>query len=239
MRGHYVWFAPARRLEETARLAARAPAQRVLEVGCGDGVLLEGVIAALRARPERVVGVDLSVGRLTRARSRVAGEFVCASADRLPVRGGGFDLVVCAEVLEHLLDPDAALRELARALAPGGRLVLTVPVVGWSRWIEARLTGRVRFLDEQEHVREFAAVPLPRCETVATLFERIGRAGLRVTEERGAYAFPHRGERLWHALLGRGPLHGPAVALDRAIGASRARRWGRYLLLEAVRRDAA
>jgi hypothetical protein len=120
-------------------------------------------------------------------------------------------------------------------LVPGGRLLISVPVVGWSRWIEARLTGRVRFLDEAEHVREYAARALPRCETLDALRATLGGAGLEVGEEHGIYALPHRGERVWHTLLARGPLHAPAVAIDRAIGRSWARRWGRWVLIEAAR----
>jgi SAM-dependent methyltransferase len=233
MEAHYRRFAPRLRLDETVRLAARERATCVLEVGCGDGVLLAAILAGLGTRPPRVAGVDLAHGRLVRARARVSGEFACATAEALPLRAASFDLVVCAEVLEHLPDPAPAIAELARVLAPGGRLVLSVPVVGWSRWIEARLAGRVRFLDEEEHVREYAARPLPRCETLDALRAGLGRAGLEVRSERGVYAFPHRGERLWHALLSRGPLHAPAVALDRALGGSAMRRWGRWALIEA------
>ena len=241
MEQHYRWFAPRLRLDETVRFAADRAAERVLEVGCGDGVLLAAVLDALPAPPRRATGVDLARGRLARARARLdargggaAGSSVlCGTADALPLRGSSFDLVICAEVLEHVPAPAASILELARVLAPGGRLLLSVPVVGWSRWIEARLTGRVRFLDEEEHLREYSAVPLPRCETLAALRNRIEGAGHVITLERGVYAFPHRGERMWHALLARGPLHAPAVALDRALGASAARRWGRWVVMIA------
>jgi len=234
MRAHFRWFAPARRLEDTARLAASRPAGAVLEVGCGDAVLLERIVRALPVRPARIVGLDLSAGRLARARERLAdGRWACASADALPLASASFDLTICAEVLEHLLDPAAALRELARVTKRGGRVLVSVPVVGWSRWIEAKLSGRVRFLDEAEHVREFCASPLPRCETIEWLESRMRGAGLEVAAEHGVYAFPHRGERLWHTLLGAGPLHAPARAFDRALGGGPLRRWGRWLIVEA------
>lgn len=230
---HFRWYAPRRRIEDTVRLAAGSRAESVLEVGCGDAVLLAAVVDALPARPKRVVGLDLAAGRLARARFRVDGAFACAAAEALPLRSRTFDLVLCAEVLEHLGEPAAAIAELARVVRPGGRVIVSVPVVGWSRWIEARITGRVRFLDEQEHVREYCETELPRCERIAALIASLEHAGLRVTAERGVYALPHRGERVWHTLLARGPLAAPARALDRALGAGPARRWSRWLLLEA------
>ena len=231
---HFRWFAPTRRIEDTVWMAARECAGAVLEVGCGDAVLLGAVIAALPAVPTRVVGLDLASGRLSRARTRLGrGGFACASADALPLATASFDLTICAEVLEHLLDPAAALRELARVTKPGGRVLVSVPVVGWSRWLEAKATGRVRFLDEEEHLREFCAAPMPRCETIGWLRDLFTQADLRISRELGVYAFPHRGERMWHTVLGRGPLHAPARALDRALGGGALKHWARWLLIEA------
>lgn len=231
---HFGWFAPRRRVEDTVALATSAAADAVLEVGVGDAVLLSAVVGGLPAPPSRVVGVDLSAGRLARARERLAGaRFACGSAEALPLASRAFDLTLCCEVLEHLPDPLACMRELARVTKRGGRVIVSVPVVGWSRWLEARLSGRVTFLDEEEHLREFCERPLPRCETLAWLTARLGAAGLAVNREVGVYAFPHRGERLWHTLLGRGPLHAPARALDRALGAGACRHWARWWLIEA------
>lgn len=236
MRSHFEWYAPRRRLEDTVAFAATMTAGAMLEVGCGDGVLLAAVNEALAQHsraPERVVGLDLSSGRLARARERVRGAFACASAEALPLAPATFDLVVFAEVLEHVLLPHAALAEMRRVLRPGGRMLLSVPVVGWSRRLEALVTGRVRFLDEDEHVREFSTAALPRCETIATLKGWLAGAGFEVVRERGVYAWPHRGERLWHALLSSAPLRAPARALDRALAGGPLRHAARWLLIEA------
>ena len=54
---------------------------------------------------------------------------IMASADELPVADGSFDLVLCTQVLEHVPEPAAVLRECARILVGGGRIALTVPLV--------------------------------------------------------------------------------------------------------------
>jgi len=84
----------------------------VLEVGCGRGGLQGAVV--------RWVGVDLAVS----AAGSIHKPFVCASAERLPFPDGAFDCVWSIHVLEHVVDLEAALREMARVLRPGGLLLL-------------------------------------------------------------------------------------------------------------------
>jgi ubiquinone/menaquinone biosynthesis C-methylase UbiE len=106
---------------DLARGYAHAGA-RVLDAGCGRGGLSEtlaGAVAlAAGADPDHTSLVEHRAPSLRRAR---------ALLERLPYAGGAFDLVVCSWVLEHLADPGAALREIARVLAPGGRLVCLTP----------------------------------------------------------------------------------------------------------------
>ncbi|MEU6058805.1 methyltransferase domain-containing protein [Streptomyces sp. NPDC047097] len=98
----------------------------VLDIGCGDGT------AAATAAPlltgHRLVGVDWSQDALRRARTRVdrvvRGEL---DGGGLPLADGCADAVLFSEVIEHLVDPDAALDELRRVLRPGGHLMLSTP----------------------------------------------------------------------------------------------------------------
>ncbi len=112
-----------RRLDVLAALAAAAPGERVLEVGCGAGHVLARFPQARRA------GLDLSATMLGWARRRLGPTVPLyrGSADRLPFADGAFAVVVCTEVLEHTPDPDTVLRELLRVAGPRGRVVVSVP----------------------------------------------------------------------------------------------------------------
>ncbi len=108
-----------------ARLQLPTPA-RVLDAGCGSGRnMLEF------ARYGEVTGIELSATSVAAARARDVGEVVEGSVLELPFAPASFDLEVCLDVVEHLQDDRAALRELRRVLAPGGALLVTVPAYQW------------------------------------------------------------------------------------------------------------
>ena len=69
--------------------------------------------------------------------------FRCEDLERLTFGDGCFDLFVTQDVMEHLFDPDAAFREIARVLRPGGAHVFTVPLVNGVRESERRATRTV------------------------------------------------------------------------------------------------
>jgi len=94
------------------RLMPRGPGRGVLDVGCGDGYLCEQLMGR---GFETVVGVDLAGSRVGYARSRYPwARFAQSNAYKLPFADGQFDVVTCGEVLEHLAEPERAMRELAR-----------------------------------------------------------------------------------------------------------------------------
>ncbi len=94
------------------RLMPRRPGRSVLDVGCGDGYLCERLTGL---GFETVVGADLAGSRIAYARNRYPRvRFAQSDACRLPFADGQFDVVTCGEVLEHLTDPEQAMRELAR-----------------------------------------------------------------------------------------------------------------------------
>lgn len=101
---------------------------RVLEVGCATGAM---GAALLDQGAREVVGLDLFEPAVAEARQRLtAAHRVDLNAlPDLPYPDGHFDLVTCADVLEHLVDPAAVLRHLRRWLADDGRLLVSIPNV--------------------------------------------------------------------------------------------------------------
>ncbi|WP_405011766.1 class I SAM-dependent methyltransferase [Kitasatospora sp. NBC_01539] len=101
------------------------PGQRLLDVGCGPGTITADLAA--RLGPEgRVTAVDTSAEVLVEAAAHAAGlgvdtvVFEVADIHRLPYADGAFDVVHAHQVLQHVADPVAALREMRRVAAPGG-----------------------------------------------------------------------------------------------------------------------
>jgi SAM-dependent methyltransferase len=97
-----------------------------LDVGCYEGRFL---VALRKKVPGRLVGVDASAEAIERARHRYPDlELVHVAPDQpLPLPDGAFSSITLMDVLEHVYDQAACLRDLHRLLAPGGLLIVTVP----------------------------------------------------------------------------------------------------------------
>jgi ubiquinone/menaquinone biosynthesis C-methylase UbiE len=123
------WWYRARSAWVTQELRGKAGTLPALDVGCGTGATL----AALRAAGySKVAGVDVSEFALDRARGSVGGALlVMAEADTLPVGDSSLSCITSMDVLEHLDDDAAALRDYIRVLEPGGRILLTTPAYQW------------------------------------------------------------------------------------------------------------
>ncbi len=103
----------------TALVAPWAERARVLEVGCGTGLILREV----EPIASEAIGLDLSRGMLEVSRKRGL-KVVEASATEIPFTSDSFDLVYSFKVLAHVPDLATAVREMVRVTRPGGRLVL-------------------------------------------------------------------------------------------------------------------
>jgi ubiquinone/menaquinone biosynthesis C-methylase UbiE len=148
----------------TSFVAGLPEAEHVLDLGCGDGRLS----ASLRAGS--LTAADVSAVAVRRAARRLpSAEVTVVGVDEpLPFVDNEFELVLCAEVLEHVRDVQLFLSEVRRVLRPGGGLALTTPA--WSRWRLVREFERE--LDPlSPHIRFF---------TRASLAELLDAMGFKV-----------------------------------------------------------
>ncbi len=116
--------------EDLVRVASLRVGERVLDVGCGTGVVTR--LAAEQVGPGgKVAGLDVNPGMLAVAGSvtppELGVEWHEAGAESMPLPDGAFDVVFCQMSLQFIPDRLRALREMQRVLTPGGRLVLSVP----------------------------------------------------------------------------------------------------------------
>jgi ubiquinone/menaquinone biosynthesis C-methylase UbiE len=157
--------------------AAGAPA-RILDIGCGTGILLSPLLEELPGA-ECVVEVDFALDMLRANARKVADgrvQRVCADALRLPAPSGSFDLVLCFGILPHLQDGSAALAEFLRVLKPGGSL--SVGHLVGSRELNAfhgSLSGPV------------SSDVLPRSDELARALGAAGAVRIQAEEDPGWY----------------------------------------------------
>lgn len=120
------WFVGRRRilLEVLDRYLGKGGAdhRRILDVGCGTGTMLTHLASYGQAQ-----GVDIDEEAVGYCRERGLVDVRLGSAETLPFEDNSFDLVTALDVVEHLDDDAAALREIRRVLRPGGKVLLTVP----------------------------------------------------------------------------------------------------------------
>jgi len=177
-------------------LSSTIPAgSRVLDVGCGTGSVSVQVASN---RNLSLVGIEPDETRAARARERGLNVYAKRLTEELIAELGSFDVVLFADVLEHLPDPWSLLMLARTALVPGGRVVASVPnIAHWSVRTDL-LRGRFVYRDsgimDATHLRWFTE------DGIRRLFES---AGLRVESVRPTAGFelPCYGERLpWRRL---------------------------------------
>lgn len=150
------------------------PDGSALDIGCASG----GLLRLLRPVAGQLAGLEPSPTAAARA-AEVADEVLCGGLDAEPApefRAAPFDLVICADVLEHLVDPLAGLRRAIGWCRPGGAVLISVPNIGHftARWRVAR--GRFGY-DEDGGIFDVSHLHF---FTQALLVELVTAAGLTV-----------------------------------------------------------
>jgi arsenite methyltransferase len=175
-----VYLTPDVVAQRAATLAALklAPGERVLDVGCGPGLLVAEMAEAV-GETGHVTGLDVSEPMLAVARRRcepLAGRVTLARGDAqaLPVSDASLDVAVSTQVIEYVPDVAAALGELYRVLRPGGRVLLLDTDWGSVVWHASEPERMRRVL--AAWTQRFADPHLPR-----TLAPRLRAAGFEVT----------------------------------------------------------
>jgi ubiquinone/menaquinone biosynthesis C-methylase UbiE len=125
-------------------------AKHILDAGCGAGQFTE-ILLELADPDASIACFDLSLEMLRRGRKRLQSDrpMPAAAITRLPYRDAAFDCVICGWVLEHLPDPRLGLRDIARVLKPGGRvLILTTETTFFGAWVSRFYKCRTYRRDE-------------------------------------------------------------------------------------------
>jgi SAM-dependent methyltransferase len=131
---------------------------RVLDVGCGAGLLGEQLVVAGKA--DEVLGVDLSPEAVAIASDRISeAHVVDLDSDRLPFPPCSFDTLIYGDVLEHLKFPWITLKNQQPLLRPGGRVFCSTPNVGYRttllRLVRQRWDYESEGLFDYTHLRFF------------------------------------------------------------------------------------
>ncbi len=158
---------------------------RVLDVGCAIGIL------GKRLREEKgcvVVGIEADIGMAEEARKNL-DEVIVADLDaQIPHNLGTFDVIVCADVLEHLKNPLTVLRGLTPHLSPSGFVLVSVPNIAFVKTRFDLVLGRFdynpqRGIMDETHLRFF---------TMKTLREFLQKTDLEIDFIRGYNVVPKR-----------------------------------------------
>jgi SAM-dependent methyltransferase len=194
------------RVSKVLEIYDPSPTESVVDLGCGWGTFS----FALAPRVARVVGVDFSEKSISLCERRLAEQphanlsFVCADAARTGLEAGAWDLVIAADLFEHLYPRNSArvVREASRLLRPGGHFAVWTPHAG-------------HFLERMRR-RHFLLEPDPThvdYKSLARLRSMVEVAGFDV--EKAYYAESHLPllKNIERALLGSVPLLRRRIAM--------------------------
>lgn len=150
--------------------------KRVLDIGCYDG----SIAKFIKKNGNTVIGVDIAQTAVKMAKKNGIEAYVCdVEENNFPKQIGDFDVVVAAEIIEHIFDPDAFLEKVKKILKRKGSLILTTPNLAGIGSRISLMLGRLPWMIENDllpgksgHIRYF---------TLAELEKLLNRRGFSVS----------------------------------------------------------
>ena len=137
-----------KRISKLIELAEIKSTDKVLEVGCGAGHILEKI------KKGDLYGIDISDIQIQRASKRLGDKVKLSKApgEKIPFEDKFFDKILCSEVVEHVLDPREVLKEMSRVLKDDGILSLSIPnedvINSTKRFLKK--TGLIKLIDSKK-----------------------------------------------------------------------------------------
>ena len=187
-----------------ASLSFLEKGERLLDLGCGDGMLL--ALAKKNGKYNKLYGVDIAFNVVQRAKKTLKKKLgsdekftlIATDLDKpLPFKSKYFDAVVCLAVLEHIFDPYFTVKEIGRVLKQGGILILEVPNLVWLPRRLSVLIGNLPKTGDEEgwdsaHLHYF---------TFKATKKLLKNCGFRIEYEGSTGIFPCF-RNLWPSFLG-------------------------------------
>src|SRR5581483_10452532 len=136
---------PHNRLTKIAKLAGDVSNKKILDIGCAEGDLGK----FFKTKKNQVVGIDISKDAIKIAQKRLDRAIVLdVTQNKLPFPAKEFDLVICSEVIEHLLSADKLLSEIKRVLKKDGFLIISTPnILYWGHRLQF-LKGKFEYEEQ-------------------------------------------------------------------------------------------
>lgn len=168
----------------------------ILDLGSGNGYFIFDVLAHYLGQDIAFIGLDIAEPNIERLNYRVKEEHqeniigLLGEAENLPFNDGIFDIVICSEVIEHLFNPEQAIKHMYRSLKKGGRLFITTPARPvtdfWNTlfWLPVKI---VRFLKRKPFPKLAYDQPLDK----KRLLNHLVKAGFNITRFEQNAIMPH------------------------------------------------
>ena len=147
------WFVVRRKLLKSILGSLNLPQESLtIDIGCGVG----SNFCLLKVTGLRAIGFDRSLDNLLLAKMKFLLPFINGDLENLPIRSSSVELVIATDVLEHLEDDIAGVRELYRILRDNGHLIVTVPAFQSLWGTQDIVTGHWRRYRRQEILKKLS-----------------------------------------------------------------------------------